>query len=224
MSAIGAALSISGFVALLTTQSVKNWVKSHPYPIYLALIVAVLVVAGTLDYAYNMRKRIKLPSDHDKKLCGAVLERLPVSGAVVGWLKQTEMTDAGVTDFPADVVGALERTIEFSRTQLVGVDDAQLARAFGSLIGAITGFCRSVDSWTVAVHTWRLRGIMAQPPGKSEPGQPLSKISHSPVSPHIFGADMKEENMTFIRRHHELVSAYDHFIRTAHARGIDIDG
>ena len=50
MSAIGVVLSISGFVALVTTQSVKTWVQGHPYPIYLALIVAVLVVAGTLDY------------------------------------------------------------------------------------------------------------------------------------------------------------------------------
>jgi hypothetical protein len=203
MSVIGVALSISGFVALVTTQSVRAWVKNHPYPIYLALIVALLVVAGTLDYAYNMRKRIRLPSDHDRKLCATTLERLPVNGPVIAWLKHTKVTEASVSDFPADVLGALEKTIEFSRTLPVGFDDAQLARSFESLIKASTSFCHSVDSWTFAAHSQRLKKIMAPPPGD---------------------ASMEEGTTALTHRQHELVKAYDHFIRTAHARGIDIDG
>jgi len=224
MSAIGAALSISGFVALVTTQSVKTWVKGHPYPIYLALIVSVLVVAGTLDYAYSMRKRIKLPSDHDKKLCSATLERLPVNGAVIGWLKHTEMTDMSVADFPADVLDAFEKMTKFSRTQPIGFDDAQLARSFESLMEAITIFCRSVDSWTFAAHSQELKKIIAPPPGTAAAGEFLSEISHPPVPRHTADAGMEEETTALTRRHHELVGAYDHFIRTAHAQGIDIDG
>jgi hypothetical protein len=224
MSVIGVVLSISGFVALVTTQSVKLWVKSHPYPIYLALIVAVLVVAGTLDYAYNMRKRIRLPSDHDKKLYGAALERLPVNGAVINWLKHSEMTIANNADFPADVLDALEKTAEFSRTQPVGFDDAWLARSFESLLEAITGFCRTVDSWTLAAHAQQLKGIVVPPPGTSGLGGVLSGISHPPVSPHVVDAGMEETTTALTHRHHELVNAYDHFIRTAHARGTDIGG
>jgi hypothetical protein len=223
MSAIGAALSISGFVALVTTQSVKTWVKSHPYPIYLALIVAVLAIAGTLDYAYNLRKRIKLPSDHDKKFYGAALERLPVNGTVIGWLKRTEMTEASVADFPADVLSALEKTIEYSRTQPVGFDDTRVADSFESLIGAIASFRKSVDSWTFATHTRQFKGITALPPDISQPGKPLSGTSQPPVSPHVASGEMQEDSVTLTRNHHNLVSAYDQFIRTAHARGVDID-
>lgn len=224
MSAIGVVLSISGFVGLVTTQSVRTWVKVHPYPIYLALIVAVLVVAGTLDYAYNLRKRINLPSDHDKKLYGAALGKLPVNGAAISWLKHTKMTASDDADFPADVLYALEKTIEFSRTQPVGFDDAQLARSFESLLEAITGFCRTVDHWTLAAHARKLKEIMAPPPGTSGLGQALSGISYPPVSPHVVDVGLEEVTTTLTHSHHELVKAYDHFIRTAHARGIDTDG
>jgi hypothetical protein len=49
-------------------------------------------------------------------------------------------------------------------------------------------------------------------------------MSYPPVSPHVVDANMEEETTALRHRHHELVKAYDHFIRTAHARGIDIDG
>ena len=157
MSLIGAAVSISGFVALVTTPAVKTWVKNHPYPIYFALIVAVLVITGTLDYAYNLRKRITVPSDHDRNFYAAALERLPPNGTVIGWLKRSEMTEASIADFPADVLGALERTTEFFRTQSVGFDDTRIAGSFESLTGAITSFCQSVDRWTFAAHARQFR-------------------------------------------------------------------
>lgn len=208
MSLIGAVLSISGFVALVTAHSVKVWVKNHPYPIYLALIVAVLIIAGTLDYAYNLRKRITAPSGHDMMLYVAAVASIPPNGPVIGWLKRTEMTEASIADFPADVLGALERTIEFSRAQSVGFDDTQIAGSFESLTGAITGFCQSVDRWTFAAHTRHFRS---------------AKTLRPPVAPTATGASLEEEMAVLTRRHHDLVQAYDKFIRTAHARGIDID-
>lgn len=196
MSAIGVAVSISGFVALVTSQSVKAWVKSHPYPIYLALIVAVLIIAGTLDYAYNLRKRITRPSDHDKKFYVAALERLPPNGAVIGWLKHTEMTAVSVDGFPADVLGALEKTIGFSRMRPVGFDDARIAGSFKSLTDSMVSFRQSVDRWTLAVQARQFGGT---------------------------GSSLTAETAALTRRHHDLVRAYDRFIRTCHARGINID-
>jgi hypothetical protein len=219
MSVIGAAVSISGFVALLTTQSVKTWVKTHPYPIYLALIVAVLVIAGTLNYAYNLRKRITVPSDHDRKLYAAALERLPPDGTVIRWLKSAEMTEASIADFPADVLGALEKTIEFSRMQSIGFDDMRTAESFESLTGAIMSFCQSVDRWTFAAHARQFRPV-AGPPS----GTPPAGASRPPVSPHATDPELGDETAALTRRHQELVQAYDKFVRTAHARGIDIDG
>lgn len=192
MSAIGAVVSISGFIALVTAQSMRAWVKSHPFPIYLALIVAVLVIAGTLDYAYNLRKQLNLPSAHDKKFYITALERLPANGAVIGWLKRTKITETSVADLPADVLGALDKTVEFSRSQPVGFDDNRIAGSFESLTQAITIFCQSVDRWTLAANT--------------------------------VDGNVAHETASLARHHRELVEAYDRFIRTAHARGIDIDG
>jgi hypothetical protein len=217
MSVIGAAVSISGFVALVTTQSVKAWVKNHPYPIYLALIVAVLVIAGTLDYAYNLRKKITVPSGHDRKFYAAALEKLPPNGTVIRWLKRAEITESNIADFPADVLGALEKTIEFSRAQSVGFDDARMAGSFASLIAAITSFSRSVDGWTFAVQVSQFRPMPAPPTGT-----PPSGTSQPPVSPSATGANVEEEAVALTRHHQDLVEAYDTFIRTAHARGIDI--
>jgi hypothetical protein len=153
MSLVGGAVSIGAFVALVTANTVKAWVRNHPYPIYLALIVAVLIVAGTLDYAYNLRKRLVQPTDHDTKLYAAAQSVLPADGAVIGWLKRANMTAAGVTDFPADVLAALEDAAEYARTRPVGFDNPRLATSFETLASAITSFCMAVERWTIAVHT-----------------------------------------------------------------------
>jgi hypothetical protein len=218
MSVVGAVVSISGFVALVTTHSVKTWVKDHPYPIYVALIVAVLVIAGALNYAYSLRKRITTPSDHDRKFYIAALERLPPDGTAIDWLKRTRMTEASVTDFPADALAALEKTIEFSRMQSVGFDDTRIAGSFESLTGAIASFCQSVERWTFAMHA-RQFGQMAPPSGTSPSG-----TSHPQVSPSATEVNVEEETVILTRHHRDLIYAYDTFIRTAHARGIDIDG
>lgn len=190
MSLVGGVVSIGGFVALVTANSVKTWVRSHPYPIYLALILAILIVAGTLDYAYNLRKRLVQPTDHDTKLYTAAQGVLPADGAVIGWLKRADMTAAGVTDFPADVLAALEEAAEYARTRPVGFDNPRLAASFETLASAITSFCTAVEHWTIAVH-----------------------------------ANVGSADGTALRKSHQgLVRAYDEFVRTAHASGIDTDG
>lgn len=194
MSLVGAAVSIGGFVALVAADSVKAWVRSHPYPIYFALIVAVLIVAGALDYAYNLRKRLAQPTSHDVKLYAAAVSELPADGGVIGWLKRADMTTASVKDFPADVLAALEDAAESARTRPVGFDDARLAASFESLTGAINRFCHAVEQWT----------ITAQAHGGSTAATTTT----------IALADS----------HQELVRAYDRFVRTAHASGIDTDG
>ena len=187
MSLVGAAVSIGGFVALVTAASVKAWVRSHPYPIYFALILAVLIVAGTLDYAYNLRKRLVRPTDHDAKLYTAALSALPADGTVIGWLKRADMLAAEVTDFPADVLAALEQAAEYARTRPVGFDNPQLAASFETLASAIGGFCTAVEHWTIT------------------DGGTTTAIA--------------------LRDSHQgLIRAYDGFIRTAHASGIDTDG
>jgi hypothetical protein len=193
MSLVGATVSIGGFVALLTANPVKSWVKSHPYPIYIALIVAILIIAGTLDYAHHLRKRIVQPTDHDTKLYAAALSAIPADGAVIGWLKRADMRATRITDFPADVLAALENAAESARTRPVGFDNPRLAASFETLATAITGFCTAVEHWTIAAHV----------NGGSTGGTTTT-------------ADLRTSHLGLVR-------AYDGFIRTAHASGIDTD-
>ena len=189
MSIVGTAVSVGGFVALVTAGSVKAWVKSHPYPIYIALIVAIMILTGTLNYAYNLRKLRVQPTDHDTKLYGAALRSLPPNGPAIGWLKRVDMISRRTSDFPADVLAALEDSVEFARTRPVGFDDPRLAVAYETLTTAITGFCTAVENWTIATGS---TGETA-----------VTKALRS--------------------SHQALVQAYDGFLRTAHASGIDTD-
>jgi hypothetical protein len=90
--------------------------------------------------------------------------------------------------------------------------------AFESLVEAITSFCQAVERWTFAAHTRQFRPIAAPPSGPPPSGTSL------PGPPDTADATMAEETVVLARRHHDLVDAYDGFIRTAHARGIDTDG
>ena len=194
MSLVGATVSVAGFVALLAADSVKAWVRSHPYPIYFALIVAILILAGTLDYAFNLRKRLVQPTNHDTKLYAAALSALAADGAVIRWLKRTDLTAARVTDVPADVLGALEKAAEYARTRPVGFDNQRLAASFETLAGTITSFCDAVDHWTVAVRV-----------GGDDNASSTASATLSST-------------------HRGLIQAYDEFVRAAHANGIDTDG
>lgn len=164
-----------------------------------------------------------IPSDHDKKLYATALERLPQNGTVISWLKRTEMTRVSVADFPSDVLGALEQTVEFSDIQSAGFDDPRIAGSFESLTEAITSFCQSVDHWTLAANASQTRPMAAPPSGTSLSGTHRSGLARPPVSPPTIEATVEEETTALTRCHQDLVRAYDRFIRTAHDRGIDID-
>lgn len=152
MSLMGAAVSISGFVGLMTNHSVKSWVGGHPYHIYFALIITILITAGTLNYAYNLRKRLRQPTEHDLSLYAEVMRVIPADGPVIDWLKRADTSATHVTDFPADVLTALQATSDLARKQPVGFDDRRLASSFRTLIAAITAFGPEIEHWTLAVQ------------------------------------------------------------------------
>jgi hypothetical protein len=222
LSIIGAVLTISGFVALVTANSARLFVKQHPYPIYLALIVAVLVIMATLNYIYALRKRTAQlesvldhpeplrPSAHDVRFYDEVLSDIPVDGRVITWLKRTEMAELSVNDFPADVLSALEKTVERPRIRPVGFDDQEAAVAFRALTGAIEDFRAAVEHSTFAQHNARWRGGTGGTGGTAE---------RSPIA----AEDPSAMTRALVSCHEKLIQAYDAFIVTTHARGIDAD-
>ena len=162
LAIIGAVVTISGFVALVTASAAREFVKTHPYPIYIAFIVTLVMLLAALNYAYELRgKNAYLTSvvdrsarprvtAHDVRYYSEVLSDIPANGSVITWLKKAEMAELDVVDFPADVLTALERTAERPRLRPVGFDDPEVAAAFHALTAGITAFCDSVEQWTLA--------------------------------------------------------------------------
>ncbi len=215
LSIVGGVVTIAGFVALVTASSARAFVKEHPYPVYLAFIIAVLINMATLNYVHALRKRNAQltsvidrqepprPSAHDVRFYAEVLSDIPVGGNVITWLKRTEMTELGATDFPADVLSALERTAERPRLRPVGFDDQETAAAFRALTGAIEDFRDAVEHWTLAEHSARWLNGAAESWATAE--------------------DRSAGTSALASRHAKLVQAYDAFIVTAHAHDIDAE-
>jgi hypothetical protein len=198
LAIIGAAVTISGFVALITASAAREFVKTHPYPIYIAFIVTLVMLLATLNYVSALRgKNAHLTSvvaqsarpkvtGHDVRYYSEMLSDIPVNGPVITWLKEAEVAELDVVDVPADVLTALERTADRPRLQPVGFDDPKVAAAFHALTAAIAAFRCSVEQWTLAA---------------SRPGAAVELKAC----------------------HQRLLHAYDEFIVTAHKHGLDSD-
>ena len=95
---VGAVVAMAGFVALVTAKSVKAFVKDHPYPLYIALVIAVLTISATLNYVRFLRRENarltclasrESPTSNDVRYFAGLMVDLPIDGAVMTWLKRT---------------------------------------------------------------------------------------------------------------------------------------
>lgn len=216
LSIIGGVVAIGGFVTLVTANSARVFVKKHPYPVYIALIVAVLIIMATLNYVRTLQKKNAQltsladrpeplhPSAHDVRFYAEMLSDIPVGGSVMAWLKRIKMTEMSPTGFPSDVLTALDKTVERPRMRPVGFDDQETAAAFRALTGAIEDFRNTVEQWTFTHHNARWLGGTAQ-------GARLEAGDRDVLTDTLVSLDAK------------LIQSYDTFIITAHARGIDAD-
>ena len=57
LSIMGVVVTVGGFVALIEAHPARVFVKRHPYPFYIGLIVAVLIIMTVLNYALARAKR-----------------------------------------------------------------------------------------------------------------------------------------------------------------------
>ena len=216
LSVIGGVVTIAGFVALVTAQSARTFVKEHPYPIYFGLILAVLIILTTLNYAHSLRQtnarlanaaaRSKSlpPSAHDVSFYAEVLSDVPIGGHIIAWLRRAKIAELSVTDIPADVLSALEKTAERPRMRPVGFDDQETAAALRTFTLAITEFCAAVERWTLVHHNARWLGA-------------TGGLSDVETEDHNAATSMLAAS------HGKLIQAYDAFVVTAHGHGIDAD-
>ena len=199
LAIVGAIVTIVAFVALLASNPVRMWVKGHPYPIFIVLVVAILALMVTLNYALSVRRRI-VPlvkiSQHDRMLYQQFVDRMPVDGTILEWLKNNFTAKAQ----PSGLFGQLEDTASKLNLATIGFDNEVVERDFKVLKTAIGKFCREVKA-----YSWEpnLNWIAVRP-------ELLDDTSDGPSATSVI-----EE------ARNSLVEAYDEFLATCHNYGVD---
>ncbi len=205
--------AFAGFVGLVASKQLRNFVEAYSYPTCISLIVVLLAFLVSLNYAQTVRRqrnqlqaaadrlREPRPSAHDIRLFAEVLAELPLDGPVITWLRRTNTVALGPANVPADVLTALERTVRRLERRPVGFDDDMVARALADFIAAVDNYRINLESWTLVLQ-------------KATPANAVGRVLSNDTDP-ITGvlADSQQQ----------LPRAYDSFIVTAHKRGMDVE-
>ena len=171
LAIVGVVTSIAGFVGLVASKQLRNFVEAYSYPTCISLIVVLLAFLVSLNYAQTVRRqrnqlqaaadrlREPRPSAHDIRLFAEVLAELPLDGPVITWLRRTNTVALGPANVPADVLTALERTVRRLERRPVGFDDDMVARALADFIATVE---------TTAL-TWRSGRLCCKTPPRLTP-------------------------------------------------------
>lgn len=204
-------VSVTGFIAFAADSSVKRFVDHHASSIYIALLLTVLVLLPTLNYTLALRaKNFQLRTalhhvkathaiGHDARLFAELLSAVPATGPVLAWLRRTQLTTLRPADVPADVLSSLEKTTSFPGMWPVGFDNDDMTTAMDTLLSTIREFLAAVENWTICLHDAHPQAVAP---------------SQSPTAPDAVLSAL-------ISSRDALLNAYDAFITTAHAQGID---
>jgi hypothetical protein len=213
LAIISGIVTITGFIPLVAENPARTFIKEHPYPIYIVLIITALILLAALNYVRILRREIAQmqateertgaphASAHDLQFFADVLSDVPTDGHVITWLKRANMTRLSPADFPADVLSALDKTAARPRMAAIGFDDQSVANALYAFLTAIDDFRATVEGWTLIYHNTRWQGASANTESKTG----------------------DSANEMLVASHRKLIHAYDAFIVMAHAHGIDAD-
>lgn len=219
LAIVGVVSSIAGFVGLVTSGQLRTFVKLYPYPICIALIITLLALLISLNYAQTVRRqRSQLqaaaqspaeprPSAHDVRLFAEALADLPLDGPVITWLRRAEAAALDPADFPADVLTALDRTVGRLERRPVGFDDELVAQALAGFLAAVEDYRVNLESWTLAGHNTALAG--------HDVARAAATAGPRPTGPDPVTGALADSQQRLLR-------AYDSFILTAHKRGMDV--
>jgi hypothetical protein len=74
-SLIGSVVALAGTLPMLASKSVKTWVESHNYLIFITLVITLAAAFVIIDFILN-RKRDQV-TEHDRKIVANLLSTLP---------------------------------------------------------------------------------------------------------------------------------------------------
>jgi hypothetical protein len=156
LALIGAVVAVVTFISMITSNTFRVWLKRHPYPIFVAFIVAILIIMFLLNYIRYLARRPSpaplsmqqdpSPTEHDKQLFKRFAAALPAEGGSMRWLKQQFSPES----IPREPMHALAEAVRKLDLNPIGFDDGSANAAYLELRKTIETFRKKVDRWTVA--------------------------------------------------------------------------
>lgn len=158
MSILGFIVALAPVVALIVAKSMRQFVKQHPYYIYAALVITVVVIVILCYWIYfllgknrilwqsEQRLRASLPTDGDREMAKVITDALPPEGDLMRWLK----LDFDAASLPASSVHNLRRVSESLRLRPVDFTDSVAHDSYQVYRSALDQFAKTVQEWTKA--------------------------------------------------------------------------
>lgn len=185
---LGAVLTVTGIVSLLTSKAVRIWTKDHSFLIFIILIMTVAASFVTIDFLLNGKRREA--TTHDRRMVRDVFEALPPDGPLIVWLKELFISKS----IPIRYLTTLDNLSSKMRLNVVGLDNARANQAYGKLKEAIEVF-----------HSTATFNLFSN--------DTFTTMEKSPDWP---WEQWKKASDEIVEAHRVLVETYDQFVHVCH--------
>lgn len=201
---VGAVITI---VPWALSNTVRVWGRDHSNWLYGALVLASLAVAIILGYARDLNRKCheleestKKPSSNDINMLHEVMAQVPRYGIIMTWLKSGFFAKS----IPFARVEGVEQLRQKLSMNPLKFDNRQVNDAYEDFKVAIEDFCTVTTQWT-RLEDGNYERLHVPLPVDEEDEKTY------------YGALDEINDSTG-----KLISAYDNFLRTCTANGLDI--
>lgn len=134
LSVIGAIVTGVGLLSIVTSTSLRSWVKVHSYLVFIGLILSIAIAFIVIDFVVSRERREGTP--HDRKIVAQLLNAIPPNGNLIIWLKELFISKS----IPIKHLSTLDDVASEMGRNVVGLDNPKANRAYSSLRDAIDAF------------------------------------------------------------------------------------
>lgn len=188
LSVVGAVVTVAGLLSILTSTSLKSWVKVHSYLVFVCLVFSIAAAFVVIDFAISRKRREG--SVHDRRTVAQLLNAIPPNGSTIVWLKELFISKS----IPIKHLDVLYDVFTEMQRNIVGLDNSKANRVYGNLRDAIVEF-----------HSLAAFNLFSN--------EQYTVLERSPQWP---WEQWQEASQEINNAHTTLIKAYDEFVRVCH--------
>jgi hypothetical protein len=194
LSVAGGVVTLAGLLPLLTSSSLKAWLKIHSYLVFVVLILVVTAACIIVDVILS--KKRSEATEHDRRIVSKFLERLPPDGQTIVWLKESFISKS----VPIKYVDKLDALTHEMKLNVIGLDNPQADQAYIMLRNTTLHFLELVSF-----------DLFSNP-----------DYTALQNSPDWTREDWMAASARINQARDDLVKAYDEFVRVCHKNSLDL--